>query len=388
MNNKQSVLQRFMHSLVLSAALVGLSLPARAQQAPVDERPLLLAALVDDELRPQRRPLDPQGTERERTGWAFYVDNDAFAPGNTDRDYTGGFSVTYSGAGARSLPLSLDPALAAIDKALGLEAPGRMLTLHSMEWGFTAFTPEDVSVAAPQADDRPYASLVYSSNSRQHVDAGRGQTTISTLSIGLLGLDLAADVQNRLHDAAGFETTKGWDNQISDGGEPTLRYGLSRQWLLAGNYAAGRLNFEVQSMTKLNFGYLTDLGFGISARVGRLRSPWWSHNPQLSEYAEKSAPLANGISPWARSESYLWGGLAVRYRLYNVFLQGQFRDSAVAYDWNQLRHEVVEAWLGYTHEFDEGLRLSYVLRGQTAEIRDGPASRSAVWGGLILSQAL
>ena len=73
-------------------------------------------------------------------------------------------------------------------------------------------------------------------------------------------------------------------------------------------------------------------------------------------------------------------------RGYNVFLQGQFRDSEVTYDSDQLNHMIVEAWLGYTQSFASGWRLSYVLRGHTSEVREGAADRNLLWGGLIIAR--
>ena len=49
------------------------------------------------------------------SGVRLQVDNDLFAGGQRDRDYTGGFAVTFSGTDARDRYLSLDPALAQLD---------------------------------------------------------------------------------------------------------------------------------------------------------------------------------------------------------------------------------------------------------------------------------
>ena len=59
----------------------------------------------------------------------------------------------------------------------------------------------------------------------------------------------------------------------------------------------------------------------------------------------------------------------------------------MTYGRDELRTTVAEAWVGYSHEVSGGLRVSYLLRGESAEIESGPASRDAFWGGLILSRA-
>jgi len=51
-----------------------------------------------------------------------------------------------------------------------------------------------------------------------------------------------------------------------------------------------------------------------------------------------------------------------------------------------MRVLVADAWLGVTKQFDTGWRLSYLLRGQSSEVKVGNADRSVVWGGLIISK--
>jgi hypothetical protein len=47
---------------------------------------------------------------------------------------------------------------------------------------------------------------------------------------------------------------------------------------------------------------------------------------------------------------------------------------------------VAEAWLGYTWAFNDGYRLSYVLRGHTSELKDGVGDRNVLWGGLVFAK--
>ena len=60
------------------------------------------------------------GAEPDDAGWAVFMDNDAFTLGTRDHDYTGGVAVTLAGGRARDWPLSLDPALGAINAAVGV----------------------------------------------------------------------------------------------------------------------------------------------------------------------------------------------------------------------------------------------------------------------------
>ncbi len=67
-------------------------------------------------------------------------------------------------------------------------------------------------------------------------------------------------------------------------------------------------------------------------------------------------------------------------------LQGQFRDSDVSSDTDEVNHGVPEAWLGYTYAFSDGYRLSYVLRGHTSELKEGVGDRNVLWGGLVFAK--
>ena len=352
----------------------------------VQQEKLLLAAMIEDEKRPQREPLDEQQQEKDRTSWAFYIDNDLFASSGRDRDYTGGLAFTLSGSKTVKYLVSVDPLLGGINNLFGLGKKYDSL-LHSFEFGLTAFTPDDITISEPIFDDRPYASLLYVSNTRQHVDYKNRSSLITSLSIGVLGLDIAGEFQNKVHKLFDANEAQGWGNQISDGGELTFRYSVSKQSVHWADYADEKSNYEIKTASNLNVGYLTDYTYSISGRFGRIRTPWWSFNPQNAAYAEKGSSLAK-TSTKTKNEFYFWTGLSVHLRAYNVFLQGQFRDSVVTYKSDELNHVVGELWMGVTTELDSGLRMSYFLRGQTSEIKTGPGSRDLVWGGFIISRAL
>ena len=74
-----------------------------------------------------------------------------------------------------------------------------------------------------------FASIIYLSNTQEL--ASRSANTIwrTTLTLGILGLDLVGDIQNEVHRATNSQKANGWHNQISDGGELTARYSVARQ---------------------------------------------------------------------------------------------------------------------------------------------------------------
>ncbi|WP_111640489.1 lipid A deacylase LpxR family protein [Marinimicrobium alkaliphilum] len=319
--------------------------------------------------------------EPERASWALAMDNDILALGGKDQDYTYGFNFTYTGLAAKRGWYSLDAPLGWIDSVLGVEGlSSQGVSKHSIEVGMFGFTPNDIEAADPLPGDRPYASLVYWSNAREQLDARQGVAWKSTLAVGVLGLDLVGQVQNESHALFDSTPVRGWSHQVSNGGEPTARYTLARQQ----HVATVLNNLEVKSTVQGSVGYLTEASWSLSVRGGRYHTAWSSFNPELVSYGEKSSYTNSSLSV---DEHYFWGGVSVKARAYNAFLQGQFRDSTVTLDRDELRTLLVEAWLGYTVAFSQGYRVSYVLRGHSSEIRQGEGDRNLLWGGLILSRS-
>lgn len=327
--------------------------------------------------------------EKDRTGWALYIDNDGLADGSEDQDYTGGIAVTLSGARAAEYPLSVDGWLTALNGLSGLERiydDRDHFQRHNFEFGFTLFTPSDISTPEPIADDHPYASLFFVSNTQQTILPDRKVSYQSSLTVGFLGLEIADDVQGAIHDLVGAAKPQGWANQISAGGEPTVRYGVSRQQTHFVRYGYGDLRTELKSSLEANIGFTTDVAVGMSWRWGRINTPWWSYNPHQAEYINLGAPVSSSRTSGGRREFYVWAGAGLRYRFYNVILQGQFRDSEVTYKRSELEPVIAEAWIGVTREFKGGFSASLLLRGRTNEIR-GFSGGGPAWGGIIVSRA-
>jgi len=312
-------------------------------------------------------PLVNEGLNCDR--WAVGFDNDFLVPGHRDQDYTYGLSLLHISNSATPTAMALP--LEWIDDRLGLDRATR----RGVEIGLYGFTPEDIENPAVNPDDRPYASLVYASTRSERIYPLTGTVISSQLTLGVLGLDVVGDLQKGLHSVLEGDAPQGWRHQISDGGEPTLRYSLARQKLLT----APTDKLEIKHTQSVSVGYITEATWGLNFRTGHLNSAWHNFHPEQASYAETSAQLNN------RSvERFFWAGIAVKARLYNAFLQGQWRDSAVEYSSGDLRHIVVEAWLGYTHGFSNGFFISYGLRGHTSEIREGNGDRSVVWGGVMV----
>lgn len=304
--------------------------------------------------------------------WYLSFDNDLLAPKNRDQDYTYGINLAH--ASRASSNWFLAEWLDAVDGLLRVSQDNRG---HGLEVGVYGFTPADVTSPEANPDDRPYASLVYHSVTAESLNWNSQTVIRSQLTLGALGLDVVGDLQNLTHRMSGGHEAEGWHNQISNGGEPTFRYSLSRQQLLTDESSG----FESSYSLTASVGYITEAAASIGMRVGDIHTPWHSFKPASRNYGESVS------SKYSRAaEDYFWAGLAVKARGYNAFLQGQFRDSVVTYDHDQLRPLIVEAWAGYTHRFVSGYHISYGLRGHTSEIRDGLGDRDVIWGGIMIGR--
>ncbi|MGI9286296.1 MAG: lipid A deacylase LpxR family protein [Pseudomonadales bacterium] len=312
--------------------------------------------------------------------WSFAFDNDVLVPGSRDQDYTYGVSASLSSEMAPRSRWSLNTPLQWIDDHSGISALGDTVRTYSTEIGLYGFTPEDITRSDANSDDRPYASLLYVSNSQEHTGARSDIAWRSTFTVGVLGLDLVGDLQNEVHELIDSDEARGWRHQISDGGEPTARYSIARQRL----WSSGHSNVEIKTSLQGSVGYLTELSYGVSVRFGHIATRWQSFNPELANYREHSVPAILGKG---YRESYFSAGMAIKARAYNVFLQGQFRDSDVEYDSGDVKHGIVEAWVGYTHIFASGYRVSYTLRGHSSELKSGAGDRNVLWGGLTFAKS-
>lgn len=325
--------------------------------------------------------------EKENSGWSFYFDNDLFSLADRDNDYTGGIALKLAGTRVKTSLFSVDGLLDWTDRFSGfpqLYNDEIFFTAHSMEMGFTLFTPMDLDRSAPLFDQHPYASLFFISNTRLAIVPEKFLTYQSSFTVGFLGLRLGGEVQKTLHKIFVAETPRGWRHQISAGGEPTFKYSVSRSRSHVFKFSRQH-QLELKTSSEANIGYSTDIGVSLSLRWGSIDTPWWSFNPHNAEYISLGSP-AIASSQNKQKESYLWLGAGVKYRFYNALLQGQFRDSAVTFDRDQLVPIITEAWLGYTHEFEEKWQLSGFIRARNKEI-DLSNVQAPIWGGLIISRS-
>lgn len=282
--------------------------------------------------------------EKAGGGWAVAVDNDLFAPAQTDRDYTGGLGVTIGGKHTADYWWSIDPLLGRIDRVVLPEAKGSSDAgvHHAVQIGLLSFTPEDLSTVEVVTADRPYASLLFVTAARQYVASDERTLRYGELTLGALGLSFASDLHNAIHRVVGSDPARGYANQISAGGEPTARYVTGGSTLRARHLALGDRLLEATTTWESSAGYISEASYAVSARLGDIHSPWWSFNPERADYLGRTASVARRRDGATR-ELYVFAGARLTLCAYNAFLQGQFRDSAHTFAADEIQLQFLDS---------------------------------------------
>lgn len=373
----------FRVAATLACFLAG-CLAAHAQEQFTGHRAAIDGNACAPAAEPTQQPAEPAGI-----GAGFVLDEHVLTDASRDQDYNGGGEVTQSGRSPGFIGRGLDRALGFVDrrscKVAGL-AGVQGLSAHAFAAGLLVFTPRNLAARNVVRGDRPYASLFFLSAGRRYASADSPVAYDTSLTVGVLGLAAAYDVQRVLHDVTGSLQPRGWSHQISDGGEPTVRYSLARQALLA-NFGEGRWRGDSKWTGAASLGTVTEASAALNARWGRIESPWWSFTPEQDMYVQETQPVPPPLPAGSPPEVFAFAGARLKVRAYNAFLQGQFRHSDLTYGEGDLNPVLGEAWAGVEFRNSSGWAIQYLARWQSAELRAGTGSRSFLWGSVEIAKS-
>ncbi|MCW9015110.1 MAG: lipid A deacylase LpxR family protein [Gammaproteobacteria bacterium] len=312
--------------------------------------------------------------EPENRGVGIYLDQDFLVPvSNEDRDYTMGFAAEFFWGKAKGL-YPLDNLVAMAGKWLGIDDKDNNL-VYSFMLGTVAFTPDNLSDTAAIYDDRPYASLIYLSNKR--VRADYKNAVAAEVRLGVLGTRFTEYWQTRFHttyrslaDDDEPVDPLGWSHQISDGGELTMLLRLTNSRLKQGLSSPG--DYDVATTWGASLGYQTNLHVGAAFRAGSIKSPFWSLPYD---------PVNRGsfLPKRSKNEWYFWAAFRAHAVIYDVLLQGQFRDSDVTYAADEIERFVYDAATGLTLGFDDS-QLTFSTNAKSADLK--AMDRNQIWGSV------
>lgn len=372
--------------------------------------PVLLAFLWlgsptwSEDVDPYGKGTGPHKKIKESSGGATFLDQDSVFPWvfkwGGDQNYTMG--LAFQGSGEWVGKLCISKPLLFLDGVFGLakvhfrfaSSQGREWTeSHSLTFGHGAFTPKHLEIREPIIDDRPYSSLLFLTVSRATVDPyGQGMfcgRVIKTdFTVGVLGLRIGEKIQTSIHTSRrkkkGAGALKpydpqGWPHQISDGGEPTVKYTVTYYQNLS-----SRRFYDCTLQAESSLGYYTNAASGVALRLGWIRSEFWTLMSNPITAANQALPVATeGIRRDQRKpELYAYGVVRGRAVLYNALLEGQFRDSDITLNDAEIEHVIRELEFGIVLGYRWVTGLIAVSR-RSAEYNVGQP-RPHTWGGVYL----
>jgi len=308
---------------------------------------LLLAApaLAAQAAEPLAIPAPPAGSELQ-----FFVENDMLA--NTDRYYTNGLKLGI-GLPFELLQTPAAQVLRSFDPDNGDDVQVGLFL------GQNIYTPRDITIAAPQPNDRPWAAWLYLGGVAQRARNNRLDTV--ELDLGVVGpAALGEEVQKNWHSLIGVKQPKGWDNQSKSEPAFMISYLQKRKFMFGGNEHADLILHGGGSLGTVM----------THARIGGLLRFGWRLNGFGPDTIEPGGAMlhgtrAQGAKEYAGTSWSVFAGVDHRLVAYNIFLDGPvFRDGPSV---ESNRH--VRDWsLGFGMRVDK-LRFSWTRVARSEEFR-------------------
>lgn len=257
------------------------------------------------------------GRNTERNYISLSVENDLLG-GGTDQYYTSGVRLTYFNAG-----MDTPEQVEFLDKYNPLfkinETTSTFFTL-----GQNLYTPEDITIAAPQNDDRPWAAFLYASVGLATVEDNHIDE--AELTLGVVGpAALGEPVQTFIHEhISDSPTPMGWDNQIKF--EPGVILSLQRRWPNAYSLDLGDFRFSAEPNINASLGNIyTYAGTGLMLSFGPYQGYLQDKPPRVRPALPGSGYFETPDQDWSW---YVFAGADGRAVARNIFLDGNtFRES-------------------------------------------------------------
>jgi hypothetical protein len=156
------------------------------------------------------------------------VENDVFF--GADRYYTNGIQFERRYRWANGQPRQAENSL--LQKACVLfGCEGYPLYSRSHRGGQLMYTPTDITIGAPQPDDRPWAGLLYYAQDHTLMAPSADSLTKFTVQVGAMGsASLAEQSQKAIHKLINSDAPQGWANQARS--ELGVLLGVERKFAL------------------------------------------------------------------------------------------------------------------------------------------------------------
>jgi lipid A 3-O-deacylase len=314
----------------------------------------------------------PPGVPAPDDGSIYTVRIENDTVGNTDRYYTSGEQVGWTG------PTGLVPGFLVRAGHALLGAGDQRVSIDISQ---SIYTPADTQRDPPDPNDRPYAAtLLVTGQLIQDTDFARTKVGVQ---VGVLGPDAGGElVQNNFHTLIGDQENRGWGYQLDN--RPVLNFFADRTWRIplvnlaslpftSSNPVAvdllpdatafvGTEQIYAQAGATLRVGQGLDNDFGV-ARI---------------------LPGLSGGDAYEQDRGLTWyafGGVDGKLVAYNTLLEGNsFTTQGPSVDEKPVVAEM-EAGLALIFH---GVKISYTQVWQTHEF-DGQQGGLFVFGSLAVS---
>lgn len=294
-------------------------------------------------------------------GTTLYWENDSFGVGiQSDRFYTNGVRVV--GQLASSPAWAADLRRAFCNRGwCGAEA---VVDSTAVLFGQNFYTPEIITLSAPQPQDRPWAGVLYAGVAESLVnDSGTVLHTFEA-NVGVLGPAAGAQrTQKFVHNDLGFSDNdpQGWRHQLRNEPVLSLSYRQARRVLRASDV------FDVVP----EVGLLVGSPQTAIAAGGVLRLGWHLSGFPVGTIPAAAARDVGGRPPF---EAYVFAGGEGRWVPFNATLEGGlFRRGAKARDPKPF---VTDLRIGLSLRYRR-YRLTYTVVDRSDEFRVPAGHRGA-----------
>ncbi|MFG0886053.1 lipid A deacylase LpxR family protein [Vibrio furnissii] len=236
---------------------------------------------------------------------SMHLDNDGIF--GVDEDYTNGIFFTYTSQGIRP-PWWVKP--------LSVSAWGASsLDKWEISVGHKMWTPADITLEKPQANERPYAGYLHAEFNYLSLHPQQAQRF--NLTIGTTGdSSLSERAQTLVHSITNSDDPNGWDYQVEDKVAGSVGYLGHFNWMRSRTWHG--LEWDVSNVSEVNVGnFRSDIATGIMLRWGQdLAGNFGS--AQIS--AEK--PFLPGMIGASSQGWFVYTGIEARYRFNDLTIEG------------------------------------------------------------------
>lgn len=317
------------------------------------------------------------------SAWALTFENDVFV--RSDNNYTNGIQVERSRHGVSDAPER--KLLRLLCSGFGCNSEGPVTRRTRI--GQLMYTPNDITIAAPQADQRPWAGMLYVEREYK-VPMGPDRFITYTGRVGITGPHaLAEEAQKWVHkhitDSA---EPQGWDNQI--GTSLGILASVKDQRRL-GSMALSSIGWDIESAWHWQAAagnIMTYAAIGASFLIGQDQPPVVPDlgdigNKRINMFLLPPQALPDRTAGWV--DWAVFGEVEARAVAFNVFLDGRPGRPDPDVDRRVL---VADASLGFQLTFPrmKGWFVKFKMTERSRELKQKSGVGSQRWGALTVGR--